>query len=362
MDCYKLFLLVLLLASSATSARAKEENLPLDQILKDQQELEDIEGIVLKGSVSSILNKDTSLQVSIQSILSSELNLAGDPVSARILIKDSSLAKDPLLEGLRGAVLKGTVIDVRPSRNAGRNGYVKVQFDKLILSSGKEVPVNAELKTESFRGQEALKTITEDIKLIGFGAAWGGLNSLRWAPVAAIYTHGLSVAVSAGVGASMGAIGAIRREGEVKTFSPGSNGSITFGEGLNVSPEDLSEALLKNHKPEPELIGLHLEPIQAAISTSDDFEHLLRVKVKVANTSASTIYPCDLVLYPNDGGDPVRADLRATGEVLLDSIKAGQVKELDLAFPLLDGYKAEDYRIVLLDPLDHIKLSQVKLQ
>lgn len=316
--------------------------------------------VVLNGSATRVLNSKAKITVSLLTILSSEFSNNGDPVTAKILVKPNGKNDNPL-EALKGSKIIGHVVDVKRSRKGGRAGYVKVVFDTLQIKSGKTFPIKAEMTTESFKGKEASKLVLYDAKLVTLGALWGTYNSLRWAPVAAFTTNGLSVAVSAGIGASMGIIGAIRRKGETKTFHGGEKSNIEFTEALSLSDEALQEAALASKALNADLIGLKIELLETQLVPSEDYDNILSVKVKVNNYTEGLVYPCDLLLVPKDGSNPVMADLRMSGNDLLKSVSQGQESTVTLLFPMSGATQLSDYNLALVDPLDKAFLSKLEL-
>ena len=349
--------------------KAEEELSPLEQLIEAEKQenstnttesLIEPTGVILKGSANRVLDRKSKINISLMTTLSSELNQIGDGVEAKILVNPND--KDNSLKALKGSHLIGHVLEVKRSRKAGRAGSVKVLFDTLKIQSGKTFPIKAEMTTETFKGKEAGKMILYDAKLITLGALWGTYNSLKFAPVAAIYSQGLSVAASATIGASLGIIGSIRRKGDIKTFFAGEKSQIEFKNELNLTDDILNEAALSSKVLNNELIGLKLNLLNAQINDSEDYENILNVKVKVNNQTNSAIYPCDLLLIPKDGGDPIMADLRNSGLDLLKKIAPGKVSDLELIFPLAQKASLKDYNLALIDPLDKTYLSSIELE
>ncbi len=349
--------------------KAEEELSPLEQLIEAEKQenstnttesLIEPTGVILKGSANRVLDRKSKINISLMTTLSSELNQVGDGVEAKILVSPNDT--DNSLKALKGSHLIGHVLEVKRSRKAGRAGSVKVLFDTLKIQSGKTFPIKAEMTTETFKGKEAGKMILYDAKLVTLGALWGTYNSLKFAPVAAIYSQGLSVAASATIGASLGIIGSIRRKGDIKTFFAGEKSQIEFKNELNLTDDILNEAALSSKVLNNELIGLKLNLLNAQINDSEDYENILNVKVKVNNQTNSAIYPCDLLLIPKDGGDPIMADLRNSGLDLLKKIAPGKVSDLELIFPLAQKASLKDYNLALIDPLDKTYLSSIELE
>lgn len=353
------------ISMSPLDAMIKQENLGLNKdsfqsLEADFGDFSDVPPVVLQGSATRVIDKEAKITISLMSLLSSEFSSEGDLVEAKILVKPGKDGNAPL-EALRGSKLVGRVVEVKQSRKAGRAGYVKVQFDTLKIKSGKEFPVKAEMTTESFKGKEAGKLIVYDLKLMTLGALWGTYNSLKWSPLAAISTNGLSVAASAGVGVALGVIGSFRRKGEIKSFFPGEKRNVEFQDPLSLSDDVLQEAALANKNVESELIGFNIQLLSSSLIPSEEYEKVLEVKVQVNNNTDSSIYPCDLLLIPQDGGDPVAPDLRSSGFDLLKSVSKGQSSTVNLIFPISSSYNPSDFSLALVDPLDKAHLSKVPL-
>ncbi len=358
----KIFLLgfILLLNSSFMALAETVEN-PLDEFIKQENQTADSQVIpVLKGSATRLINKEGKISVSITSLLSSDLSTVGDLVEARILVKGNG-SNGEGLQALKGSRIIGEVIEVKPSRKAGRAGFVKVSFTKLKTKTGKEFPIKAELTTETFKGKEAAKLALYDAKLVTLGALWGTYNSLKWSPIAAFSTQGLSLAVSAGIGASLGIIGSVRRKGESKTFLPGTKSTIKFQNNFSLDEDTLAEVALANQPIKNDLIGLKMELLEANIADSEEFENILKVKIKLQNQTSASIYPCDLLLIPKDGSNPVMADLRRSGTELLHGFPQGEQGIITLMYPVEAKASPKDYTLALIDPLDKAYLSELPL-
>lgn len=357
----KLFLCNLLASALFSPLISLSETLnnPLEEVIKQENQNSFSQIPVLKGSATRIVNKESKISIAVISMLSSELSTVDDIVEAKILVKDGTGTEG--LEALKGSKIIGKVIEVKPSRKVGRAGFVKVAFHTLKTKTGQEFPIKAELSTETFKGKEAAKLALYDAKLITLGALWGTYNSIKWSPLAAFYTQGLSVAASAGIGASLGIIGSIRRKGEVKTFLPGEKSNIKFQNNFSLDQQTLDEIALANQPIKNELIGLKMELLEANIGGTEEYENILKVKIKLQNQTDASIYPCDLLLIPKDGSNPVMADLRRSGTELLHSLHKGEQGIITLMYPIEAKTSSKDYTLALIDPLDKAYLSELSL-
>ena len=344
--------------SSIEETIARNSNSQQKTFFTEENLSEDIP--LLKGSAHKALSANEKVQISLNTLISSEFSNFGDPVQAKVLI--SQHTKDPSLIALRGALLKGNISDIKRSRKAGRNGRINIHFTSIKLSTGTELPIDAEMSTESFRGKELLNTLAEDTKLIGRGVLWGTFQSFRIAPVYAFTTEGATLALGAGVGATMGLIGALRRSGESKTISYSNNSIITFKDNLIIPEEELFKANLNQTRiKNNNLIGLQLNLEDMQMQKSEDFEQLLSLKLKINNQTDSTIYPSDLILIPLNGDDPIVPDLRLSKEALLNQIREGEESEITIYYPLENNSNLANYKLALIDPISKEHLSEIKL-
>ena len=316
--------------------------------------------VVLKGSVNRVLEREEEIKISIMNLFSSEFSKEGDLVEAKILVEPTTQNKD--LYALRGSKLIGKVVETRDSGKFGRAGYIKTRFHTLKLSSGSEFPIEAEMISENFKGQEAFKTAWKGIKLVTKGAVWGTFSSLRFAPGFAFSTGGLSLAAGTGIGISMALIGVMRSQGDVKTYLPGQKVDAKFSSPLNLPQEAIEEAkLISSSNQTSELIGLKLEPVKSTLVSSKEFDQLISVKIKITNNTSSMVCASDIILLPKNGADPLIADLRHSREELLKLVKSGEESVITLLYPADKDIKISDLSLALIDPLDKKFLTKVNL-
>ena len=316
---------------------------------------------VLRTSLYRVLPDDAKLNVVISSFLSSEFSQAGDLVEARILV--GRRENNEVLTLLRGSKLSGAVNEVIPARRAGRAGRVKVRFSRLILPDGSEHAIDAELASEDFRGQEALRLVVDDLKLVGRGALWGSFNSLRYAPFAAWATEGISLAVGAGVGMTFGMVGSLRRDGDSREYFPGEGEQLSLSTALSLSGEAIAAAKQSQQQQNivEELIGFDLSLKDVRWIEESDYEGLLAVALTIQNDSGRTIFPNELLLIQKNGAGAVLPDIRYCQEQLLGSIRSGERAELELYYPALSGRNPREYFLALVDPLERKYLAKLEL-
>ncbi len=325
-----------------------------------ENEIPVITAKVSQENQERILNKEDNISISIMTMFSSEFSQEGDTVEAKILV--NQYVQNPNLQALKGSKLIGEITEIKRARKAGKSGFVKVRFHTIKTPANKEFPIEAEMISEDFKGQEAIKTVWKDLKLVSKGAIWGGWTALKWGPAMAFSTNGMSLAIGASVGISLGAIGATRRQGDVKTYLQGETNKIELKNSLNLPEEAIIEANLKNKKLHTTLMGVKIELLDANLLESNEYKSLLSLKLKIINNSSSMIYPCDLMLIPKDGDDPLVTDLRHSKEDALKLIRSGDEKIITLAYPTKDkDIYLDDFNLALINPIDKSYLAEIAL-
>lgn len=324
---------------------------------------------LLKGGAESIqvMPQKSEIEISLNSLVSTEFSAEGDPVEAKILI--GRYVTDPSLIALRGARLRGNISNVVQSRSLGRNGRMEILFDSLELTSGDIIPIQAKMSTETFKGKEILNTLKADAKLITHGTVWGLVNSLRMAPVHAFATNGMSLLAGAGLGAGMGVIGSFRRDGESQTFAMGDNQQVKLNSPLYI-PQDVIEQAEITKLEQEELnnniivntipgFDLRLNDIQVKEKIGD-YNYTGQISVTLDNNSGRTISATDLILVPHNGDDPVVADLRLSQLELLKQVHTGQISDIILYYPI--DLDINEYYLALIDPITKDSLVKMNLK
>jgi hypothetical protein len=185
---------------------------------------------LLYGSVQTIPT-GTKVALTIMGNLNSELSQKGDEVLARVAC-DVTGGERVILPG--GWYMHGVVTDIAPQRRLGKDGYVEVEFDKLVSPEGDlELPFRAKVSTKDGELKAVAKTALIDSAYVTAGAIGGSLLSveLTGLPVA-IASHGISVGIGAAAGGTLGAIGALKRKGNIRSLFPGDELKLVTAEPI----------------------------------------------------------------------------------------------------------------------------------
>ncbi len=106
--------------------------------------------------------------------------------------------------------MHGQVTAIGLQKRLGRDGYVEVEFDKLISPEGDiDLPFNTKFSTKDSQLKAISKEVLIDSGYVTLGALGGSIFSVQLTGVpVAIATHGISVGAGAAVGGGLGLIGA----------------------------------------------------------------------------------------------------------------------------------------------------------
>ncbi len=238
----------------------------------------------LQGSVETV-PKGAKLDLTLMGNLNSEISNKGDEIFARVAVdlKDGQRVLLPA-----NWYLHGVVSDVASQRRLGRDGYVEVEFDKLVSPDGQyELPFETKFSTRDNQLKAVAKVLAIDTGYVAEGALGGALLSVQLTGVPmAVATHGYSVAIGAGVGASLGAIGALKRKGKIASLYPSDMIHLTVSEPLTL-PGFNPEALKPPAAPE-KVTDLKLTVLSRRFGKDpfgDSRSRLLVLDVKMDNHS-----------------------------------------------------------------------------
>ncbi len=248
----------------------------------------------LSGSVETV-PKGSRIDLTLMGNLNSEVMQKGDEIYARVAA-DLKNGEHVLLPS--GWYIHGLVTDIKGQRRLGRDGYLDVEFDKLVSPDGQyELPFNAKFSTADNQLKAVAKVVAIDTAYTAKGALVGSILSVQLTglPVA-ISTHGISVGVGAGVGAGLGLIGALKRKGNIACLYPGDQTHLTISEPLTLpgfNPDALRPA------PQEHLKDLQMQVLSSRFSKDpfgDSHSRLLTVEVKMNNQTKREISFFDLAV------------------------------------------------------------------
>ncbi len=266
---------------------------------------------LLRGQVSTFKNRSPLLSGSTQQIpsgtkvdlvvpdgmvINSEISQKGDEVLVRIG-KDIMDGDRVVIPG--GWFMRGLVTDAQSQKRGGRNGFVEVQFDKLVSPDGDyQVDFNAKFSTRDKKLKSVLKVVGTDMGYVTIGAGAGALLSIQLTGIpTAIATHGYSVAVGAGIGGTIGLIGALKRKGKVSSIFSGDELKLVTDEPIMLPGFD--KTLLPSAQVPQHLEGLDLRVKDFKFAKpwwDDKSARILEVSLEVNNNTKQTFHFFDLLV------------------------------------------------------------------
>jgi hypothetical protein len=327
-------------------------------------------GYLLKGNVSTTaspplllegvkqeLPAGTKVDLTLMCNLNSEVSQIGDEVHARVgmTVKDGSKVLLP-----EGWYLRGTITDATGQKRLGRNGFVEVEFDKLVSPNGEmELPFHAKVSTRDNQLKAIAKIAAIDAGYVTVGAAAGAVMSVQLTGIPlAVATHGYSVAIGAGVGATIGAIGALKRKGKIASLYPGDDIKLTVAEPITLP--GFNPDVIASLKPPPKLENFEflIKRAQFLKDPMDSQARLLRVDVSINNQTKKEYRLADIAVVSDRNQRYGAYGYSSFG--LLGKRIAPNSKEDDVITFSVDSPKRK-YFLVLLDPAHQAELTRVPI-
>jgi hypothetical protein len=288
--------------------------------------------------------------------LNSEISQKGDEICARVSVtlKDGERVLLP-----SGWYLHGMVTDMKSQRRLGRDGYVEVEFDKLVSPDGQwELPFNAKFSTADNQLKAVAKVIARDSVLVTKGAVVGSLVSVQMTGLpTAIATHGISVGVGAAAGAGLGLIGALKRKGKIASLYSGDETHLTIAEPITLP--GFNPNVLKLPSAAQKVKNLDLEIVHSRFGKDpfgDTSSRLLTVDLKMDNRTQKEYSFFDLAIV-SDHDKRYYPFLAGGVGVIKKKVPPNTAAEGSISFSV-DSPKHK-YWLVLLDKSSREELSRV---
>ena len=273
----------------------------------------DVSGKVLKGSATKHVDRSPILDGVVQTIppgvdvnlslncfLNSELSQVGDELFARVSIDVKDGSKVMLPEGW---FIRGLVTDAAGKKRHSRDGYIEVTFDKLISPDGDiELQFPAKFSTKDNTLKSVAKVAMIDTAMVTKGALKGGLLGIKYGGIpAAIASYGIVPGSTAAAGAAWYGYKALRREGEIRGFSPGEVIKLKTVEPISLPGFNVKA--LPSYKKAPPLRGavINVNKCWFLPDERDKKAQLLRVDFTFVNETKRTYSFRDFAVTTNLG-------------------------------------------------------------
>ena len=210
---------------------------------------------ILKGkaSVNDVLPKNTKLKIAIIKELDSEINQIGDEFSATVLndinVNDINLV--PV-----GSIVIGHVEGIRHSGKASMQGNIDVSLDKILLPSGKYIPLNGARLAANSRYTNMKRQIKGEgnglARGVGIGALKGatltfipGSKAVKSAAIGiaatgAVFSGGWSVTSTAVIGGFTGLAYGLKKHGQEVMIASGQELEIELDSAQDLTPIEVA--------------------------------------------------------------------------------------------------------------------------
>ncbi len=289
---------------TATAVTTVEQSAPAQNMLSAALESSILRGNVEKTERPSpfltgqieVVPKGTQIDLTLTHNINSEFTQKGDEIWARIS-RDVVGSNGRVMPG--GWFAHGFVTEAQGRKRGGRDGYVIVQFDKIISPDGAfDADFDATLSTKDSTIKTVAKEVFTDSRYTATGALGGALLSLQFTGIAgAIATHGISVGVGAGIGGGIGLFGALKRFGSVESLYSGDDMKLTVVEPI-VLPAFNRTAYTSN-QPAPSLKNMNISVIRHKFTKDpygDKHSRLLEVEMTIDNRTKREISAKQIVI------------------------------------------------------------------
>ncbi|HEY9683124.1 MAG TPA: hypothetical protein V6C86_16215 [Oculatellaceae cyanobacterium] len=344
-------------ASLADATHFDGKTEPSKKLLQGKVESGDRNSPFIEGSVQTI-PKGTKVEFTLTSYINSSVTHKGDEVYMRIS------GNVPGQEGVSipgGWYAHGYVTEAKSAQNMHRNGYVEVEFDKLVSPDGhSECDFPAKLSTKDSAITSTLKEVAFGTKCTSVGALGGAICSVQLTGIGgAIATHGISVGVGAGVGAALGIIGALKRQGNDESLYGGDDIKLTISEPIMLPA--FKQNMIPSAQKAPKLkdMIISVNKIRFAKDPSGDSQsRLLDVDMTVDNHTKRSYSPRQFIVLDDKGHEftPwIGEDLKR----LMQKIGPEQSERIDVLYEVNSG--KHKYWLSLREPSTGAELSRVPI-
>lgn len=314
---------------------------------------------LLSGSLQMV-PKGTSVDLTLQCHLNSELSQKGQEVFARI--SRDVIAADGSKVVLPGKwVAHGFVTRVDRQKHNGRDGFVEVKFDKIISPDGQyEVPFETTFSTKDNELKSVAKVVLRDTKFATIGALAGSIMSVQMTglPVA-ISTYGISVGIGGGIGATYGIACAVARKGKICSVYPGDHVKLKISEPLSLpgfNPLALDSARARNHLPGLSLIVADYKFEKDPLS-KDKNGQILRVNFIANNRSKQTLSLRNVRVISDF--DEVYAPHISAAMMRFKELSPGSSQNISLPFSV--DSKKQKYWLIMVKDSDGTEQARVEI-
>ena len=233
--------------------------------------------------------------------------------------------------------LSGYISEIQSPKSFDRKGYFKITFDKVTCPDGENIELKSKLSSRSeAKIYNPLRHVGKaTVGLLG-GSLAGTLFSYQLSGLGlAVASHGYSLAIGAGAGGFLGALGGIVAKGKKSSIEPGSE--IVIVPIDDVSLSELNQVTCKpleisNTNEEPKPVDVKVEIL--SVKEKKDFlgESALKINIKFTNNSNKLYKLNNFFLKDSQGNEYTTSFTDVNDDIFLNfppnEIKNAQIKFL----------------------------------
>ena len=325
---------------------------------------------VLKGGIRALVERGNILEVKLSTPVNFYFSQTGDNIAA-FTAADIDLGDGAYIP--KGTRLNGIITKVKEPQHFGIGGAFEIDFNELVTQADEKIPIYASVSSDVKEKSEKIAGIlTYDSALIAYGTFHGAVAALQYGGIGLlIASHGISALAGAGVGASLGLIGAVARKGNVPSVSAVSSVPLLLKSDFYVlgDLERLKE--VKNTAKEEDFKGFRFYPkikkedIEITLKTVREehdrkFGNYIVIEFNLKNNSPLDVNISDFVLIEEKKDEKIHPDLFLSGNEIFKVVKPQD--ELNSTLSFLTLSEKDSYSLALVDSLDSEEIVRVPLE
>lgn len=287
---------------------------------------------LLHGSVQTIPT-GTKVDFAVVANINSEISQKGDEIEMQIAgdVKDASGKKVIIPGGWRAI---GYVNRSQGSRRLDREGYVEIEFDRIVSPDGQTVvDFPAKVSTKDSLMKSTVKQVITGSKFVGIGAFAGAQMAYQFGGLGtAISTYGISIGAGAAVGGTIGLVAKLKKKGDIASFYPGDVLTLKTAEPIFLPGFDPTQ--LPSAQAPPKLAGLNVVVSKHRFNNvpwGDKAARHLTVDVAVRNDTKSTLFCSEICVQSEKMIQPIYPDLGSMSS-MGRTIKPGTSQNVTLTY------------------------------
>jgi len=302
---------------------------------------------------TEILDEKETVKMTVSQVLSSGYTREGDEFFAE-LTDDVEGAKGVIIP--KGSVAHGVVTIITDPKRGGRNGYIVVNFDYIVTSDGREIPIEGTMTTKENKAVGAIKNVAQHTGYTLAGGLVGGLMALNVFGIeAAIASQGYLLAGGAAVGGIIALSSTLYRKGKEVLIKPGDELKVKLLSEVEL-PVFTEEALRED---EFHYDGLKVQ-INEVIHEKDPFGELntITMTLNINNLTKKTFSTFDIALV-NDYKAIFYASPFGETDLWFQKIEPGDRVQGKLSFCVNDVKRK--HWLVFYDRINKEELARISI-